>query len=254
MSSTTKPTILIVHGAWHTPSPSYEPLKTQIEKAGYECHLPRLPTVGGDEIKGLTWEADVKVVLDIALPLFEQGKEVVLVAHSYGGVPATIATKGLSVEERAKEGKKGGFRQIILIAAFAIPRAGMDVFATFGGQWPPWADFAEAYTKNHAIKLKEEAKQSIYGDVAEDERQKYWEAVVLQSQDAFEVPVPYSASDLTIPKSYMVCTKDECVPGFLQEQLAEGLGFKVEKIEAAHMPFLSQPDKCLEILQRMIIQ
>lgn len=142
-----KPTVLIVHGAWHEPQPAYEPLKLQIESLGYECYMPKLPTAGGDEVRGVTWEADVQAILEVALPLFDQGKEVVLVAHSYGGVPSCIATRGLGVQERAAKGKSGGFRQIIFIAAFAIPAKGMDVLATFGGKWPGWADFAEPYTK-----------------------------------------------------------------------------------------------------------
>ncbi|KAJ0116753.1 hypothetical protein J7T55_009903 [Diaporthe amygdali] len=255
-SSTTKPAIIIVHGAWSLPSPSYEPLKQQLEGLGYECYLPHLRTSGaGDDVRGQTWEADVKVILDTAQPLFDRGREVVIVAHSYGGIPGGAATAGNGVAERAAQGKPGGFKQIIYVAAFAIPAAGMDLLATFGGQWPPWADFAPAYSKNHAIKLKEEAKQVLFSDVqASPEAQaKYWDGVVTHSQDAFEKPVTFSAADITIPKSYLVCTQDQCVPGPLQEQLAESLGFKAERIDAGHFPFLSQPDKCLEILKTMIL-
>jgi pimeloyl-ACP methyl ester carboxylesterase len=146
--SSQKPAIIIVHGAWSLPSPSYSPLKQQLEGLGYECYLPHLRTSGGsDEVRGQTWEADVQVILDTALPLFERGREVVIVAHSYGGVPGGAATKGNGVAERAREGKAGGFRQIIYVAAFAIPASGMDLLAVFGGQWPPWAEFAPAYSK-----------------------------------------------------------------------------------------------------------
>lgn len=147
-TSSSKPAIIIVHGAWSLPSPSYEPLKQQLEGLGYECYLPHLRTSGGDgDVRGQTWEADVKVILDTAQPLFDRGREVVIVAHSYGGIPAGAATSGNGVADRAREGKPGGFRQIIYVAAFAIPAAGMDLLTVFGGQWPPWADFAPAYSK-----------------------------------------------------------------------------------------------------------
>lgn len=146
-ASSQKPAVIIVHGAWSLPSPSYEPLKQLLEGAGYECYLPHLRTSGGDEVRGQTWEADVQVIQDTAKPLFDRGREVVIVAHSYGGIPGGVATAGNSVAERAREGKAGGFRQIIYIAAFAIPAAGTDLLATFGGQWPPWAEFAPAYSK-----------------------------------------------------------------------------------------------------------
>ena len=37
-----------------------------------------------------------------------QDKDVILIPHSYGGVPASESTKGLSKKEREAEGKKGG--------------------------------------------------------------------------------------------------------------------------------------------------
>lgn len=145
--SSQKPAIIIVHGAWSLPDPSYSPLKQQLEGLGYECYLPHLRTSGGDEVRGQTWKSDVEVILDTARPLFERGREVVIVAHSYGGIPGGAATAGNGVAERAREGKAGGFRQIIYVAAFAIPASGTDLLATFGGQWPPWAEFAPAYSK-----------------------------------------------------------------------------------------------------------
>lgn len=142
-----KPTILIIHGAWCRPAPAYEPLQRQLQGLGYECQLVGGATSGGDEVRGVTWEADVERILGAAEPLFDQGKEVVLIAHSYGGVPAGVATRGQGVEERARAGKKGGFRQIIYVAAFAVPQKGIDLLAVFGGQWPPWADFTTPYAK-----------------------------------------------------------------------------------------------------------
>lgn len=108
--------------------------------------------------------------------------------------------------------------------------------------------------QNHAVKLHDVAKPVLFGDMPEAEQDKYWQGVVLQSQDAFELPVTYSAAEITIPKSYLVCTQDQCVPGPLQEHLAQSLGFKFEKIDAGHFPFLSQPEKTLEILDQMIMK
>jgi hypothetical protein len=79
--------------------------------------------------------------------LFDAGQEVVIIGHSYGGVPACAATQGQSVSERAAEGKKGGFRSIIYMAGFAIPERGKDLLQTFGGSWTPWQDPAVPYTK-----------------------------------------------------------------------------------------------------------
>lgn len=42
----------------------------------------------------------------------DQGKDVMLIAHSYGGVPASEAIKGLSKAERERYGKKGGIVRV----------------------------------------------------------------------------------------------------------------------------------------------
>lgn len=38
----------------------------------------------------------------------DQGNNVILIAHSYAGVPTSTAVAGLSVKDRAAAGKKGG--------------------------------------------------------------------------------------------------------------------------------------------------
>lgn len=141
----TKPVILVVTGAWHPPQ-CYKPLDEALAGLGYECVIPHLPSMGPGA-NGVTWEEDRDLIVQTATPYFEAGREVVLVAHSYGGVPAGAATKGQGVEERRKRGEKRGFKAIIFLAAFAIPVKGTDLLTTFGGVWPDWQDTHEPYTK-----------------------------------------------------------------------------------------------------------
>lgn len=138
-----KPIILISTAAWHPPQ-CYAPLKTSLESRGYQVTIPQHPSLGPNS-HGVPWTADRDSLVAAAMPYFEAGKEVVLVTHSYGGVPGGAATEGLGVEERAREGKKGGFREIVFIASFAIPFKGWDLLTTFGGRWPEWQSTGENY-------------------------------------------------------------------------------------------------------------
>ncbi|KAI0010037.1 Alpha/beta hydrolase fold-1 [Xylariaceae sp. FL0662B] len=244
-----KPVILIVTGAWHLPS-SYDLVKSKLEALGYEVLCPKLRTAGAG-IHGVTYQADVDLIREIAVPLFDQGKEVVLVAHSYGGIPASIATDGLGVEDRAKQGRKGGFRRIIFICAFVIPKKGMDLLQTFGGEWPDWYDNGPKYTKNHNTGVNEKAKKIFYNDIPEEEAQRHFESLVPCSQDAYETPVNFIAADITIPKTYIICTKDAGLLPSLQEALVVTVSnFGIERIPAGHSPFLSQPDKTAELIAK----
>lgn len=71
----------------------------------------------------------------------DEGKEIVIATHSYGGIPGCASTAGLSIEERAVQGMKGGFRAIIFMAAFTISKAGMTCAETFGQESAVWLDF-----------------------------------------------------------------------------------------------------------------
>ena len=148
--NTDKLVFLVVTGAWHPPS-CYEHLKTDLTSLGYECLIPHMPSMGHGT-NGVTWEADREKVLSTAAPYFEQGKEVVLVGHSYGGVPATVATEGQSLSDRAKKGLPGGFHSVVFLAAFAVPTRGWDVLTTFGGTWPDWFDTGKTYVKVSYLK------------------------------------------------------------------------------------------------------
>lgn len=138
-----KPTFLIVGGGWH-PSSSYDQLKTQLEALGFACVVPPLLTVG-PQSAGRTWAADAALISETAYPIFSQGGEVVLVGHSYGGIPACVATEGQGVAERAARGFKGGYRAMIFMASFALPKRGLDLLSFFGGKWPEWMHAQEAY-------------------------------------------------------------------------------------------------------------
>lgn len=132
----TKPVILLAHGAWHEPE-LYDPLKNALGTRGYGLIVPRLATMG--EVKtGTNWEADVAMLLDAAAPFFDRGRSVVLAAHSYGGIPATIVTQNNGVEERRAAGKIGGFSQLVFMSSFAMPSRGMSVLSVSGGSWLPW--------------------------------------------------------------------------------------------------------------------
>lgn len=137
------PTILLAHGAWHPPH-LYEPLKRALESRGYNLLIPALPTMGADT-SGVGWDADVKMLLEHAERVFAQGQKIVLAGHSYGGIPACVATRGNSVAERAERGLLGGFRHIVFIAAFAMPVAGLSILGLMpGGQCPDWQQVIES--------------------------------------------------------------------------------------------------------------
>ncbi|KAK3935772.1 Alpha/beta hydrolase fold-1 [Diplogelasinospora grovesii] len=246
-----KPTFLLVTGAWHQPA-FYQPTKDALTALGYECVVPQMKAQGPDSA-GVTWEADVSAIMEAATPLFEAGKEVVLIAHSYGGIPGTAVTKGQGVAERAAQGKRGGFHSIIFVAAFAIPQRGLDLLQTFGGQYPPWLKGAQPYSKNHLCTVAEDAQPIFCNDFTEEDTKKAFSLLLPQSQDSFETPADFVASDITIPKTYVICELDQVFPVPLQEMLVKSTpGLKEARIHASHGPFVSQPQPLAELIVKIV--
>ncbi|KAK6855037.1 hypothetical protein PG995_008569 [Apiospora arundinis] len=243
-----KPIILMAHGAWHLPQ-MYDSLKKELNALGYTFLCPELKTAGpkvGADKHGVTWEADKELLLSLVEPLFEQGKEIAIIGHSYGGIPACAATKGNGVQERAAAGKKGAS------AGFAIPQRGLTLLQVFGGQWAPWHDAAVPNTKNQLIAVNEKAKEALFNGFPEAEQEAYLAKLVPHSQDALETPVDFVVTDITIPKTYIVCELDQALPASLQEKLVETVpGFQAERIRTGHSPFLSNPKECAELIAKI---
>ena len=65
-------------------------------------------------------EPDVLAVRQVLEELTDAGKEIIVVAHSYGSIPTCEAVQGLGCEERGKLGKAGGVVRLVFIAAWLL--------------------------------------------------------------------------------------------------------------------------------------
>jgi pimeloyl-ACP methyl ester carboxylesterase len=134
----TKPTILIIHGAWHHPA-YFKDLNQQLQDHGYGVACPHLPTCSNDVPPKKLFKDDVAIVRDIATSLADDGKEIVVLMHSYGGMVGTDALYDMSVSSRAEAGLKGGVKRLVYMCAF-IPQKGQSLAGIFGGSLPPWLE------------------------------------------------------------------------------------------------------------------
>ncbi|KAK2590692.1 hypothetical protein QQS21_011616, partial [Conoideocrella luteorostrata] len=119
-----KPLIACVPGSFHRPS-AWDAVAEPLRNQGFKVILPPLATSATTEaaqdIAGKTSLDDVSLIHEHLLPLLEQGEEAVVVSHSYGSLPATLAVEGHTVQERRARGLKGGISALVVIAGFAFP-------------------------------------------------------------------------------------------------------------------------------------
>jgi pimeloyl-ACP methyl ester carboxylesterase len=74
---------------------------------------------------------------NIAEKLADQGKDIVLVMHSYGGVVGTECSQGLSRTERKEAGKLGGIIRLVYLTS-VVPEVGVSLRELLPGDELPW--------------------------------------------------------------------------------------------------------------------
>jgi pimeloyl-ACP methyl ester carboxylesterase len=121
-----KPSILIIPGACGLPE-FYDGVMEPVAAKGYEIKALHIPTVG---LKTGPREGYPPSIYDDAAfiaketqALADQGKDVILIAHSYGGVPTTQSTEGLSKAVRNAAGKEGGIVRLAYMTCL-VPAIG----------------------------------------------------------------------------------------------------------------------------------
>lgn len=137
-TSAASPVFLFAPGAWHTPD-CFQIVQDKLHAQGYETRAVAYPSVGAEPpTKGLF--DDAAAVRSEIEALAGQGRQVIVVVHSYGGLVGAEAVKGLGFAQRKAEGKAGGVTLLVYLAAFVTPK-GMSILKMLGGQPLPWMNF-----------------------------------------------------------------------------------------------------------------
>lgn len=161
------PTFVFVPGAWH-PAQCFDLVRAQLEAQGFATEAVSIPSVGIPETGGLErppgLDADVTAVRDVVSGLADEGRPIVLCAHSYGGLPGPNAlgpapsTDGvngdpsgkLGFKHRAAAGKPGGVIMLVYLAAVVVP-AGRSAYNELGEGYLPWMDVKVSHIVAHPM-------------------------------------------------------------------------------------------------------
>jgi pimeloyl-ACP methyl ester carboxylesterase len=133
----TKPEFVIVPGAWHSPE-AFKSTTVLLQNAGYTVHGISLPSVGASPPLQ-SFDPDVSVIQNAINKVLSSGKDVVIVYHSYGGVPGSEAL-GEYIKALESGKKKEGWgivRRLVYCCAFVLPEGG-SLMAALGFKPLPW--------------------------------------------------------------------------------------------------------------------
>ncbi|KAK3319447.1 Alpha/beta hydrolase fold-1 [Apodospora peruviana] len=241
-----KPVIVIIPGGFHRPS-HYELISTPLQDQGYTVLSAPLAVCGDEDVNpAATAIDDARKIHEQLLPLLDDGQEAIVVAHSYGSLPATECIQGQTKAERASRGLKGGIVAAVWIAAFAFPAKGKNIM---GGdeETPP---MPYHIVKDGLLSLTEDARPLFYSDLPTEAADKAWASVCkFQSHKSLSTFPRFIESEITIPKTYLLCEKDQAVPPEFQQMMAQVGKFEhVVKLDSGHSPFLRKPGDVVEAI------
>jgi pimeloyl-ACP methyl ester carboxylesterase len=207
-------TVMLVHGAWHRPN-TWEKLETELHALGYGTHAPALPSAGERPTAGMHDDAAV-----VAKELASIEGPVVLLGHSYGGIPITEAAAGARNVER-----------LIYLCAW-MPDEGQSLFDLEGSRTPD--DVSGLLPL-----ISGGARTSFYGDLPDAEAEQAMSTLVDQTVRSFAEKVG-AVAWRDIPSTYIVAEQDQAISLAVQEKMAAQAA-EIRRLTSGHSPFLSQP-------------
>jgi pimeloyl-ACP methyl ester carboxylesterase len=227
------PTLLLVHGAWHGPW-CWEKLTPELEALGFKWATVELPSIGhrGAPAGGVAEDA---AAIDAAVGRIEG--DVVVVAHSYGGVATTEARLGPKV------------RHIVYLGAF-MPDAGQSLVNLLPpGPLPPFVQGNPDGTTTVAAGY---ARATFYADCSAE--LSAWAEAKLRPHNGICNVTPVSrASWRERSSTYIVLTEDFACPTPIQPGLAKQ-ATDSRTIKGSHSPFLAQPKLLADMLGEIVAE
>lgn len=224
-----RPTLLLVPGAWHFPW-HYERLIEVLPDV--DVRTVTLRSVGADAEKLGTLYDDVAAVKEAASSI--EGPFTVL-AHSYGGAPATMALEGMD-----------NLKRLVYLSSFPLDVGdSLESAATAGGAMPRphWWDAHE----EEGYALPKDPKDVFFHDVEPALAEESVARLGFQSWQAITQELTHAVWK-TVPSTYVICDDDRALPPEVQEILAQRAS-RVLHLASSHSPFLSMPEKLAELIR-----
>jgi hypothetical protein len=219
------PTVLLVQGAWHHPD-AWLPLRGELFLRGVPTVVTDLPSAGTAPTGSMHDDADaIRAAVDAV------DGPVVVLAHSYGGIPTTEATADAT-----------GVAQLIYVAAY-VPDVDGSMFTLHGVPDPD--------DVSGLVPTVPDPRTTFYGDLPDDRAAAAVDRLVAQTQRAFVERVR-GAGWRSVPTTYVVCDEDQAIPPAMQATMAEHAGATVVHLASSHSPFLSMPAELADLVVAVV--
>ncbi|KAH6664781.1 Alpha/beta hydrolase fold-1 [Plectosphaerella plurivora] len=241
----TSPVILFTPGAWHGPW-AFDTIRKELGGRGLDTGAVTLPSVGSTDPSFGVAEDTAAVRAEIE-KLVNEGREIVVVAHSYGGVPSSNAVEGFNLKDRAAAGKKGGVASVIYMTSFAIP-AGTSLMDGVGGVYPPWWNVSVPGFLSPMTPL-----EIFYADVPADIAAAAVSRILPEPLNIATDKSGFEPWNQGFSVGYIFAEDDQAIPLAAQQGMATQFpaGSFTASLKSSHSPFLSMPKALGDIIEKI---
>lgn len=261
-ATTTKPTIVLTHGIWHSPL-TYSKFTTALQSAGYDVHVPFLPSCTGARPPTASLAEDTQLVRRLVEMLCDQGRTVIMVMHSYGGIVGCGALEGLDIQSRLQSspgpglngsGGSGGVVHLVGLAAHLHPEGFgvLDLVREMGNEdlIPAAFDIAP-----DGSCLSGDARALLFGGVPDAEADALLRTLSRANFDCMEAKVAFAAWK-HLPVTYVHTTTDMTLPAHYQQRILQkmeraGVKAEVVELETGHSPYVTKTDKVVQVIEEV---
>ncbi|KAI1455922.1 alpha/beta-hydrolase [Annulohypoxylon moriforme] len=251
-------TVVICYGAWPL-MPFFEPLIKSFSSKGHIaiCNIPATyPAYDPSNPPKINPDTD-HLRNHVLEPLLEEGKDIVIFMHSYGGAYGPEALKGCSKMEREKKGLTGGIVASIFTAAFVVPEGAtpMGAMGLDPNDFPEWID----YDKSAGLVgfKKEHAKTMVFHDLPEEQGETLASMLPKQPYACFSTPArwdPFNDPSFQGTFGYIFTEADRIIPLEAQRKYVETA--RIDKTylfkDSSHSPHIERPDELVDVVLDLV--
>lgn len=256
------PTLLFIPGAWHQPECFDKVINIIQGHHDIRCKAIRLPSTTG--APSATFKDDYDTAREAISNETTQGRNVIVIAHSYGGMVGNSAIRGFTVPQTSSSSSTEtkpqtplttGYVIGLILIASGFTLTGLAFMDLFNGHPPP---FWRVNRTTGYAEITASPRDLFYHDLPAEEAETWVSRLTTQSLKALFAGGEYAYSGWRdVPVWYIGTVEDRGLPVFAQRMLvgmARGMGGCVEhrELQTSHSPFLSQPDATALLIQNAV--
>ncbi|KAK5958305.1 hypothetical protein OHC33_000147 [Knufia fluminis] len=256
-----KPTLILIPGAWHTAS-IWDKVTSILSDQQYKCIPIKLPST--TPTPSTSFLDNITVVRNAIKAEIAQGRNVVVIGHSYGGPVGSSAIKGLTRPKHSPSqpqhqghnpttsptNAQGHVIGLALLAT-GYTKTGLSVLASMGGTPPP---FWHINLESNNIEITAPLRELFYRDLPLDEGNDWVCKLEKQATKAFlEGGKHVYAGWMDVPVWNLITTEDNALPyevqrSYVETARAQGGDVTVREVDSGDFPMLSRVDETVEFI------